>query len=664
MGRRWRAKRWLVTLLAGSLCIACLGLSSGDGQPERSPPNHGFLAYLEQILGGKRPLQQAEADVWLGRVPSPIDLSHTVGRSPEGFPQRGVPASYDLRGTGRLSPVRSQGSCGSCWAFATYGAHESWKRTEVPADAQDLSENHLKECHGFDWGPCAGGNRAISTAYLARGDGTVLEAEDPYIDGDDPSGCSASILACPPPEGPPAHGSVAQPVVYEYIHNAHWISDVDKATDPDPDYLKQAIIDYGAVMTTMEWDSDYYDDNTDAYYYDGAEDGNHCVNLVGWDDSFDRNLFKTTPPGDGAWIVRNSWGTGFGDSGYFYISYHDTVIATENTVFIDQQDPEGLWIYEHDPFGWTGSSWRWVDDNVDWAANVFTAETSGRLLAVGFYTNDVGTAYEIDVREGSPWGASLLASNPSGTCSWPGYHVVDLPSPPSVSMGDVFAIVVKYTNPSNEWVIPEEDNYAGYTSAATSSAGQSYFSYNGSHDAGDWVDLAAYDSDANFCIKGIFTDEPSSAVFRVTREGRVRADGTVYAQAFQSDSSADVAEWVEISEAVEPGDVLELDPTRPGQYRKARGPCSPYIAGVVSTEPGVILGALTPGHRALLALVGIVPVKACDEGGPIEPGDLLVTASRAGYVRRYQSGECTYIVGKAMEPLYGAEGLILVLLTR
>jgi len=212
---------------------------------------------------------------------------------------------------------------------------------------------------------------------------------------------------------------------------------------------------------------------------------------------------------------------------------------------------------------------------------------------------------------------------------------------------------------------------------------------------------------------------PSStaAVFRVDVAGDLLADGSFSGDGFVV-GCADIAEWVTVSEPVEPGDVLELDPTVPGAYRKPRSSCSSYVAGVVSTTPGVILGSpatdhpslitgfpspvtdrssritgppltttpysLPTGHpspritgpppptthhtlpteSALLALVGIVPVHACDEGGPIRPGDLLVTASRPGYVRKGDPEECAFIVGKALEPLIESEGLILVLLMR
>lgn len=178
-------------------------------------------------------------------------------------------------------------------------------------------------------------------------------------------------------------------------------------------------------------------------------------------------------------------------------------------------------------------------------------------------------------------------------------------------------------------------------------------------------------------VEGLSTSTP--AVFRVTQGGTVLADSAFYGAAFNS-GSADVAEWVSVSESVEPGDVLELDPNHPGQYRKSRGPCSDLVAGVVSTKPGFVLGTspstLDFGPRtddsrsvtensALLALIGIVPVKVNDEGGPIKAGDLLVTSSTLGCATRWNpvnNPTCTF-VGKALEAMTKEKGVILVLLT-
>jgi hypothetical protein len=210
------------------------------------------------------------------------------------------------------------------------------------------------------------------------------------------------------------------------------------------------------------------------------------------------------------------------------------------------------------------------------------------------------------------------------------------------------------------------------------------------------------------------TDTPFSndtpALFRVER-----ATGNVYTDGAFFPGGADVAEYVTVSEPVEPGDVVEIDPQNPKSYRKARGAYSPLVAGVISTAPGVVLGGklsagrplprplpdterrvlppsppsplpsegegsrgvrrlgkgagglgLEPGERRLLALLGRVPVKATTESGPIRPGDLLTSASKPGYAMRCESPKLCEgaLLGKALEPLAEGSGLITMLIIR
>jgi hypothetical protein len=161
----------------------------------------------------------------------------------------------------------------------------------------------------------------------------------------------------------------------------------------------------------------------------------------------------------------------------------------------------------------------------------------------------------------------------------------------------------------------------------------------------------------------------TAASLRVDESGHVYADGTVRAAAFAS-GFADVAEWVTVSEPVEAGDVLALDPTAHAVYRLSRTACSSLVAGVVSTQPGVVLGSTVAGpsspiahhSEALVALSGIVPAKVTDEGGPIRPGDLLVTSSTPGRAMRWDGVGSPTLIGKALEPMTDETGLILVLL--
>lgn len=147
-------------------------------------------------------------------------------------------------------------------------------------------------------------------------------------------------------------------------------------------------------------------------------------------------------------------------------------------------------------------------------------------------------------------------------------------------------------------------------------------------------------------------------IFRVER-----ATGNVYADGNFQGGGADVAERIDVSEAVEPGDVVEIDPNNPGKFRKAREAISTRVAGVISTAPGVILGnqdALGMDTRPILALAGRVPVKATAKYGAIQVGDLLVSSPIPGYAMKCpEANKCIgAVIGKALEPLSEGTGLI------
>jgi hypothetical protein len=168
------------------------------------------------------------------------------------------------------------------------------------------------------------------------------------------------------------------------------------------------------------------------------------------------------------------------------------------------------------------------------------------------------------------------------------------------------------------------------------------------------------------------------AGFRVERQtGLVLADGAFYcglsgssqpvAPCFNASIGADIAERIAVSESVEPGDVVEMDPHRPKHYRKARG--TTLASGIIASTPGIALGnrpvELFIDTRPLLALLGRVYVKATTENGAILPGDLLTVSRRPGYAARCQViKHCEgAVIGKALEVLDSTEGLILILIT-
>nr|BAL55177.1 hypothetical protein HGMM_F23G10C30 [uncultured Acetothermia bacterium]BAL60218.1 hypothetical protein HGMM_OP4C854 [Candidatus Acetothermum autotrophicum] len=148
-------------------------------------------------------------------------------------------------------------------------------------------------------------------------------------------------------------------------------------------------------------------------------------------------------------------------------------------------------------------------------------------------------------------------------------------------------------------------------------------------------------------------------IFRVER-----TTGNVYADGNFTGGGADVAERITVTESVEPGDVVEIDPDNPGKFRKAREALSTRVAGVISTAPGVVLGnkdAVTSSDtRPILALAGRVPVKATAKFGAISVGDLLVSSPIPGYAMKCpEASQCIgAVIGKALEPLTEGTGLI------
>ncbi len=165
----------------------------------------------------------------------------------------------------------------------------------------------------------------------------------------------------------------------------------------------------------------------------------------------------------------------------------------------------------------------------------------------------------------------------------------------------------------------------------------------------------------------------SDLEFKVDNDGDVYADRAYYcglgSGCFNSGTGADVAERIDAIQTLEPGDVVEIDPDHAGLFRLATTPFSSAVAGVVSSNPAVTMGnSFDPeddnwnDDRPLLALVGIVVVKASAENGPIAPGDLLVAAATRGHAMRGgPNPPIGTVIGKALEPLDQGTGLIQML---
>jgi len=446
---------------------------------DSSPPDSGWqlslvnpalIDFLEKHLS-------PGSEKGLGFIPSPHDFSYLKGLKPKAAEINFYPSSYDLRSLGKLSPVKDQGPYGTCWAFATYGSLESCL---LPGELRDFSEDNMINLDGFDRGYNDGGNHDMATAYLARWSGPVNESDDPYSDHWSPQGLPPQkhvqeVLYLPPRSGP-----------------------------GDNDTIKWALMTYGGVGTSIYWGDSCYNPTYKSYYYSGTAAVNHGVVIVGWDDNYDKARFagaSGTPPGNGAFIVRNSWGSSWGDSGYFYVSYYDSRIGMANAVFNNAESVTNYGkIYQYDTLGWTTSGS--FGSQTGWFAAVFQATSTETISAVAFYSAALNSSYEVYVQPsytGSNLKGSLVAS---GTLSLLGFHTVSF-APQPIPPGN-FSVAVKLTTPGYNYPIPMENPISGYSSTATANFGQTFVSSNGS----SWTDLNSIQLKSSVCLKAY--TQPSS----------------------------------------------------------------------------------------------------------------------------------------------------------
>jgi inhibitor of cysteine peptidase len=241
-------------------------------------------------------LQVASAGAYVGSEALEADArAEALPVAPESAAAADLPAALNWCTAVGCTPVRDQGACGSCWAFATAGVLEQNIRL-VDGVGKNLSEQYLLSCNTEGWS-CSGGWWAHDYNWWKvppgePGPGAVYEAAFPYV---------ARKVACNPPH---TH--------YEKIDDWQYVGTASSV--PTVAALKQAIYERGPVAVAVCVGSRFTNYTggvlTTGDVCDKAV--NHGVILVGWDDSLG--------PG-GAWILRNSWGPGWGEGGYMKIAY-------------------------------------------------------------------------------------------------------------------------------------------------------------------------------------------------------------------------------------------------------------------------------------------------------------------------------------------------------
>lgn len=366
---------------------------------------------------------------------------------------------------------------------------------------------------GFDLNTLRNGGRLeMAIAYLVRRDGAVSEEHDPYM--------------------PYSVDSEYEIANYNEIDEDYHIKDVIWIEGRDRwdnnGRIKKALIKYGGVYSSYLNDFSCYDKSRANYYYakqNSSGDAKwHAVTIVGWDDNYSASNFKHTPPGDGAFICKNSWGESNGEKGYFYVSYHDEKFAYDKSaVFVaSDEDEDYNTVYQYDPLG-AVTPYAYGIRTV-YGANVFpekgkSLENDEILKAVSFYTNNSVVDYEVYIVTDYKNAASLKGTKKiaaSGTLEEMGYHTISLNEPVELNAGSRFAVIVKIVAETGDgYMYCEAPIETKFTSKATAGADESYMSSN----AKDWRDTTEVRDNMNVCIKA-FTDS------RKTKDTGVLYSGT------------------------------------------------------------------------------------------------------------------------------------------
>lgn len=381
-----------------------------------------------------------------------------------------LPARYNLAENGFVTDVKNQQDSGNCWAFAALASLETCVLKASNKTFNFSVENmknliEMYSAYGWKMETNEGGYNGMPMGYLASWLGPVNATLDPFDD----KGTLSPLLDSE-----------------MHIQNIYVLPARTSYTDNDA--IKEAILKYGGLYASYYHSAGYLNSKTNAYYDPYTGNGNHAITVVGWDDNYSKNNFYTAPAGDGAFIVKNSWGSSWGDNGYFYISYYDRVLFAVNKdnqafTYILNDTVRYTKNYQYDVAGMT--DYLITGKKTVWYQNIYNATGNEVIAAVSTFFNTT-VDYEISI-----YVNDVLQLTQNGRHEGSGYYTIPLKEYVPVAVGDIFKIVVKLANPQNGYAaVPISEQLS--TTRCYYAPGVSYFSNDGKK----WTDLYDYSASA------------------------------------------------------------------------------------------------------------------------------------------------------------------------
>ena len=455
-----------------------------------------------------------------------------------------------------LPAVRNQNPYGTCWAHSAMAlgelsimkqemlqldlselqyAYFCYQTTTDPlggtyGDVNEVGRSDVYQKRGFLE---LGGNLYLSLWKLASWVGAADEADVPYSNAADV-----------------AEYGLDKSYAFDYdiahLRNAFVVN-----LHQDQDAVKNLIMTYGGAGTSYYEDFISYSSEYNSYYQSTATTTNHGVTIVGWDDNFPKENFLTQPEGNGAWLIRNSWGgSGYSHEGYFWISYYDTsldanayafdFVSSENEEYYDNNYQYDGGIYGYEIYD-TGNP------NALVAASVFTAQKSAETLkAVNFGTSSTNLSYVIDIYKNltdttNPTSGTKVSTT-TGKTLYAGAITVPLTTEVTLKAGDVFSVVITLEGENGATICVEADWDGWAYVDAYSEAGQSFLS---APNSGSWMDYGGQ-GEGNIRIK---------ALTNTTSEEKTYPTGISFEDGTEVTVGVEVAKRLKVT--LSPSDVTE-----------------------------------------------------------------------------------------------------------
>ena len=315
-----------------------------------------------------------------------VNQSNSLVRSSQ------IPSTYNSVDEGFVTSIKNQNPYGNCWAYAACSVAESYLIKNGMASSDiDLSEAHLNYYMYHNKGDKYENTDNDQTNVIGKYSFTDVGADPRMLQLAMSNFGLASETIYPISKITTMQGSKEDQNNTQYVMtNSNLLCQQAKGNES---IIKQAILDNGSVLAC------YYDTSTaykNSNYYNANEVNsfNHAISIVGWDDSYAANNFDNKPTRNGAWLIKNSWGTGFGNQGYFWMSYDEYSLGSVYSYEFKNKDEENIYQYDG-----TNNALRYtLSSNTSTYANEFLVKRTNEELnavSVGSATSNIPYKLEI-----------------------------------------------------------------------------------------------------------------------------------------------------------------------------------------------------------------------------------------------------------------------------